>query len=376
MRPRPPLRSSSIFLLAGLAQLTGCFLDASPFGADATGSGGSGGTTPTTTTSTSSATGGAGGATTTSTTSTSGNGGSGGTTTTDTTGGGGTGGTTTTTDTTGGGGTGGTTTTTTTTDTTPTTPTSCQEALESGQLTMSGVITIDPDGMGPELPLEVYCDQVTDGGGWALVYSSIGTQGPGVTTAFWNIAYDLRLETKVDPPGTPPAPSKNCYVGRLYRYGKQYRDDVVDTVGNEVKGALRAKATGINEVTMKLQGAAQDAGNLSFDMYVSQFAAGWSAPGGAMNDHDPHPTNCADDWQSVTQHYGGCWNYSLGASTDVNPDPMVMDTLDAGWGPHMINATIKQINMALPMGSAQLVTDGGLNGQASRVGRISRFTRW
>ncbi len=375
MRPRPPLRSSSIFLLTGLAQLTGCFLDASPFGADPTGGGGSGGTTtPTTTTSTSSATGGAGGATTTSTTSTSGNGGSGGTTTTtDTTGGGGSGGTTTTTDTTGGGGSGGSTTTT-TTDTTPTTPTSCKDALDNDILTMSGVITIDPDGAGPEMPLEVYCDQETDGGGWALVYSSIGTD-PGVTTAFWNISYEMRLETKVDPPGTPPAPSKNCYVGRLYRYGKQYRDDVVDSMGTEVKGALRAKATGINEATMKLQGAAQDAGNLSTDIYSSQFAAGWSAPGGMINDHDPHPTNCADDWQSVTQHYGGCWNYSLGAST-LNADAMVTDTLDGGWGPHMINAAIKQINMALPMGSTPLVTAGGLNGQASRMNRISRFTRW
>ena len=371
MHAGPPLRSSSIFLFAGLAQLTGCFLDSSPFGTDATGSGGTGGTATTTTTS---AAGGAGGATTTSTTSTSGNGGSGGmtTTTAETTGGGGTGGTTTT-DTMGGGGTGGTTTTT-TTDTTPTTPTSCKNALESGVLTMSGVITIDPDGMGPEMPLEVYCDQMTDGGGWALVYSSIGTENPGVTTAFWNIAYELRLETKVDPPDTPPAPSKNCYVGRLYRYGKQYRDDVVDTAGTEVKGALRAKATGINEVTMKLQGAAQELGNLSTEIYSSQFAAGWSAPG-AMNDHDPNPTNCADDWQSVTQHYGGCWYYSLGAST-LNSDAMVTDTLDSGWGPHIINGTIKQINMALPMGSTQLVTVGGLNGQASRVNRISRFTRW
>ena len=366
MRARPPLRSTSIFLLAGFLGHSGCFLDASPFGAETTGTttadGGSGGTATTT-----SASGGSGGASTTSTPTTTGSGGT--TTTTDTTGGGGT---TTTTDTTGGGGAGGTTTTTTTTTTAPTTPTSCKDALDKGILTSSGTVVIDPDGeMGPAPAAEVYCDQETDGGGWALVHSSNGSE-EGTTTAFWVIPYALRFDTKVDPPG-PPDPSVNYYAGWLYRYGKSYRDDIVDTKDVEVRGVLRAKATGINETTMKFANPMADAGNLSQEIFNGNFALGWSS---ADFDGDPESgKNCSVEYLGVTQHYGGCWAYNLGATNDAIPADGV-DLLDMGWGPHILNSTITQINTNLPGGSTPLTSTGGPPSHGSRLNRISRFTRW
>jgi hypothetical protein len=326
MRARSPLSSSIFVLSGGLLLGMGCLLDASPY--DTTGTGtspvGGGGTTTTSTT------GGTGG--TTSTT-----GGTGGTTST-TGGAGGTGGT---------GGTGG-----------APIPTSCKEALETG-MTASGTVTIDPDSDGAEPPITVYCDQENDGGGWALVYNSIG-KDTGGTTEFWNIPYAQRLMTKGQ-----PGLGDNYYCGELYRFGLEYRDDAMDGVGNVALGIIRATTTGIDETTMKFKAPMND-GSLSTSSYYHQFASGWSSPDADYDGQTAPPDNCAVVWQNVTQHYGGCWRYNLGADGDG-------DKLDGSWGPHIFNSIItNEINAVSPV-QLQLQSNGGT---ASRMDRISRFTRW
>ncbi len=207
----------------------------------------------------------------------------------------------------------------------------------------SGVYPVDPDGGGA---IDVYCDTVTAGGGWALVLSSVGSNA-GVTTAFWQLAYADRLSTR----GTP-SPDENFYAGRLYLAGLEWRDELVDLAATRVD-VFQATATSFDAATMTFGGPVLVSG-LS-EAYGCHFAAGWSSL-----DHDgdtQDPSNCASDYANVAQHYCACWNMNLGADADA-------DHLDGGWGPHVGSGVAAGLGIA---------TDGT---SYTRVMRISRWARW
>ena len=59
-------------------------------------------------------------------------------------------------------------------------PKNCQDIKTGDPSLPSGTYTIDLDGNGPFTPLQVYCDQETDGGGWLMVFKlSNGSGGDG-----------------------------------------------------------------------------------------------------------------------------------------------------------------------------------------------------
>jgi hypothetical protein len=213
---------------------------------------------------------------------------------------------------------------------------------------MNGVYRLDPDGTGAEPELAVYCDLLADGGGWALVYSSIGSEA-GTTLAFWNIPFAERLRTK-----GIPAPGENFYAAPLYRVGREYRDEIEDLAG-DVRVGMRATAEGIDPSTMRMLRPRQTAGDA--DVFLLHFGSGWSSPD---FDGDSYAAaNCAIRYLNVTQHYHGCGVYNLGAGEN-NDAPFE----DRGWGPHLATFMADRLGLA------------GDGTAYTRVRRISRWARW
>ncbi|MFN3198302.1 MAG: fibrinogen-like YCDxxxxGGGW domain-containing protein [Bradymonadia bacterium] len=222
------------------------------------------------------------------------------------------------------------------------TATSCSSILRNGLSVGDGVYTIDPDGVGGRDAFDVYCDMTTNGGGWAMLYNSVGDPG-GQTTAFWNIPFAERFDTK----GTA-AEASNFYAGSLYLYGTEYRDEITD-LGNTTVEAFQATVQGFNSNTMNFTSPTRVSGNDT--IYSCQFAGSWASP-----DY-PAGGNCATSYSNVSQHYCGCWHYSLGSNAETN-------RFDSGWGPHL------QTSVASTLG---LSNDGTAY---SRVNRIVRWARW
>jgi hypothetical protein len=201
-----------------------------------------------------------------------------------------------------------------------------------------------PDGRSPAF--EVYCDQETNLGGWAMVENSVMTEGK--TTAFWQFPHVARLDRM----GTP-APDQNYYQGALYLIGTTYMDVFVDLEGKQAVAAVMT-TTGIDSTTMHFAKPTLVLGNRA--VFDAQFASGWSSKD---LDADPYAQNCATVYGNVAQHYSSCWTYNLGVDAEG-------DLLDGGVGPHVVNSTLTDLGLALqPEG-----------GGYSRVKRIARFTRW
>lgn len=233
---------------------------------------------------------------------------------------------------------------------------SCADVLTSGGR-RSGVYWIThPE---HDRAVEMYCDQVTHGGGWAVLYNSvIGVN----TTEFWRLVYADRLQRF----GRPSLDS-NFYDGSLYlpvdeiHYARREFLDVVEGLRGRTAVTMWARARTIDTQTMQFVDPENidEAVGIS-NWFDSHFAAGWSS-----SDHDAdndERSNCARVSSGVAQHYAACWVMNLGS--DYYNDPDNGDSYDDGVGPHIV------AGFAEPLG---LADDGTRN---TRVRRITRLVRW
>lgn len=213
-------------------------------------------------------------------------------------------------------------------------------ALQSAGVALSGTYWIRPGGSAPRT---AYCDMETNGGGWTLVYNSI----LGINTIdFWNISYWERFNRR----GRPSLEAL-FYDGEFYQYGTTYMDVIEDLRGKSVV-ALVAAASGIDSYSMKFISPRYVSGHGG--IYTHQFAGGWSSPD---FDGDLYSGQCATSYGNVTQHYGHCWYYNLGADGDTPYE-------DGRVGPHVYYTTASAMGLS---------TDGS---NYTRVRRISRFVKW
>ncbi|XXT16650.1 fibrinogen-like YCDxxxxGGGW domain-containing protein [Sorangium sp. So ce429] len=211
----------------------------------------------------------------------------------------------------------------------------------------TGVYSIDLDNDGPIEKTQVLCDMETDGGGWALVHNSFGTDA-GTTLVFWGMLYDERFSVR-----GMPSIGENFYYGALYKFGKEYRDEIEDLDG-KVKEVMRATADGIDPGSMRFTQPMRVGGSL--EIFNFNFASGWSS---ADHDGDDSEGDCARAYNNVMQHYGDCWRYNLGADGDAPFE-------DSGWGPHINRNIANEFNFK----------SDGMGVGHTRVKRISRWTRW
>lgn len=214
-------------------------------------------------------------------------------------------------------------------------------ALQSAGVALSGTYWIRPGG---GTPRTAYCDMETNGGGWTLVYNSI----LGInTTDFWNISYWERFNRR----GRPNLEAL-FYDGGLYQYGTAYMDVIEDLRGKSVV-AMAATTTGIDIYSMKFNSPQYVSGY--WGIYSLHFASGWASPD---FDGDAYAGyNCATSYGNVTQHYGSCWYYNLGADPDATNE-------DGRVGPHLNSSVATAMSLS---------TDGS---GYTRVRRISRFVKW
>lgn len=213
---------------------------------------------------------------------------------------------------------------------------------------ISGVYWLRDDAS--QLAFQAYCEQVVEGGGWAVLYNSV-LRLDGTTTAFWNILYADRFAT-IGAPST----SDNYYAGSMYLRGTSFLDVITDLGGKDAVAA-RVDSQGLDPQTMAFIMPVLVSGSPS--VFQQQFAAGWSSPD--FDGDRSAPDNCATYYSNVTQHYGSCWYYNLGSDADA---PL----LDGGVGPHVDNPILVELGLSL-----QPTADAG---RYSRVNRITRYVRW
>ncbi len=78
--------------------------------------------------------------------------------------------------------------------------TSCQAYLQAGG-SWNGVYRVDPDGAGAIAPLDVYCDQTSDGGGWTMVLG--GNNASWAPPSSWNVTTAVGTSNQGPTPAVP-----------------------------------------------------------------------------------------------------------------------------------------------------------------------------
>lgn len=228
----------------------------------------------------------------------------------------------------------------------------CLDLLDQG-IVVDGVYSIDPDGMGPGAPFDVYCDMSSSGGGWTLIarfsnadaeewmldtgemwYDRLTPTGVPIdpslnedaqSEAFWTVsASELRL-TRSDEVGNPTLfrTNANCLGGADFRtfitaFG-DFRNGAV-WGSNEVAGTCPGAFEGSFAVTSGFE-QALCSGDIGAPSSVS-FWSDWGSGDGAvmMLGGGGNSCNRADHGIGVTEANAASFDISGTFENDFGSD--------------------------------------------------------
>ncbi len=208
---------------------------------------------------------------------------------------------------------------------------SCRDIQARTPTAPSGVYTVDPDGAGPGAPIPVFCDMVTDGGGWTLILHRIvdsdnlgqpdldatrGVFDDGRTT---NWQYDINLfwagATEVVFADKENAPCAGCGIGAY--------DSAIHIPRPAAPAWSNACSSTSAAVTVrKLVGPSAGTTGTAYSCAAT---LGWGSCGGRVCHYGTHNSNTSSDgsWSGnawAEMHFPSAYS-SYRAYGDVNNPP-------------------------------------------------------
>ncbi len=190
---------------------------------------------------------------------------------------------------------------------------SCKDLLAKVPLSATGVYWLDPDGKGPTAPFRAYCDMVTDGGGWTLVWSNRrGGTGKHETNMKWNTAINT-------PPLTVGALGEDLEKFQVYTglkhwidiaTGAQLRYTWAHNFGKPIDQSYRCnfKLDPKNAYTISFSGCKQLVGKVAPGLVAAHNGKKFTT---SDKDNDTYGQNCASHYSGSPWWYTACWSGNI-----------------------------------------------------------------
>lgn len=178
------------------------------------------------------------------------------------------------------------------------------EILENTPGATDGIYEIDPDG---SVPIDVYCDMTTDGGGWTLVLLS-NSSAAGCPRPYWTeVVNNVNLNGTLSEDIT----SFDLFLGVKYW----------NLLGTEARLDMGASPSSLSHRAY-YDFSLDEANNYALVMSNESITIGSTSPGmyeyhngrplsTRDRDNDDYSSSCSNNFYETAWWYGACWSGSF-----------------------------------------------------------------